>query len=838
MSQTRVFLECTGTWEGDLNTGIQRVVRNIVKEAPGLAEEFNVKTVAVIARFNRFCPVKKKTLAALFKSICLRFLKNVYHKLRPFFRRLLPIVKIEDFFISYCGRFLSIVFSVIFFPLTLILYFRPKIDFHKGDIILLLDSSWTYPIWQAVKKAKNNGATIGLIVHDIFPITQPSFFPLSIIKRFNVWFEQAVQHVDFFINVSKTSQLELQKYIREIYPRYMISGHFGFFTLGCSLDNISSNNDINNQIKGLFQRKDIYITVGTIEPRKNHKYLLDVFDLVWRQQLNVTLCIIGKKGWLSEQIMERIRKHSLFKKNLFMFSNLSDIGLIYFYQHSRALLSASFAEGFGLPIVEALHYGLPVLISDTPIYREVGKDFCAYFDISNPISLAKIIIDIETTGKLPKVKDNNEYRLPTWKDSCRDLFTQVRILSRSQIGLVEKLTNRPKLAYISPLPPKRSGISDYSSELLPELSRHYAIDVIVEQDSVSDPWIRANCPLRRSAWFKRHADNYDRVLYHFGNSPFHQHMFSLLDRVPGVVVLHDFFLSSVVAHMDVTGYHPGFLSEAFYQSHGYSVAQQRFRASEIAEVVRRYPCNLGVLQKALGIVVHSENSRLLANHWYGEGVADNWAVIPLLCVPAFNIDRVGARRKLKFGDNDFVVCSFGLLGPAKLNQQLLDGWFASALAQNVNCVLVFVGQNESGEYGAQLLKTIKENGLHQRIFITGWVSSDIYLRYLAAADVAVQLRTLSRGETSKTVLDCMNYGLATIVNANGSVADLPDDGIWKLPDEFVEDDLVGALETLWREPSRRQQLSARAREIIFTHHAPQSCADQYSQFIERIYQAA
>lgn len=429
MTRTRIFLECTGTWEGDLNTGIQRVVRNIVKEAPGLAEEFNVETVAVIARFNRFCRVEKKTLTALLKSGCLHFLKNAYYKLRPFFRWFFPIRKTEDFLVSYSGRFLSIIFSIIFFPLTFALYSRPKISFRKGDVLLLLDSSWVYPIWQAVKEAKNNGATIGLIVHDIFPITHSNFFPLAITRRFHVWLEQAVQYVDFFVSVSKTSQVELQKYLQKTYPHYMTNGRFGFFTLGCSLDNISKNSCVNNQLKELFRRKGIYITVGTIEPRKNHKYLLDVFDLVWRQRPDLTLCIIGKKGWLSDQIMDRIRKHLLFEKSLFMFFNLSDSELGYCYQHSRALLSASFSEGFGLPVVEALHYGLPVLVSDTPIYREVGKDFCTYFDISNPASLVKIIIDIETSGEVPKVKDNNEYKLPTWEDSCRELFTQVKILS-------------------------------------------------------------------------------------------------------------------------------------------------------------------------------------------------------------------------------------------------------------------------------------------------------------------------------------------------------------------------------------------------------------------------
>ena len=96
--------------------------------------------------------------------------------------------------------------------------------------------------------------------------------------------------------------------------------------------------------------------------------------------------------------------------------------------------------------------------------------------------------------------------------------------------------------------------------------------------------------------------------------------------------------------------------------------------------------------------------------------------------------------------------------------------------------------------------------------ITGWADISIFRQYLAAADVGVQLRTLSRGETSGTVLDCMNYGKAVIVNANGSMADLDDDAVWKLPDAFTEPQLVEALETLRTDTELRTKLGRTARE--------------------------
>lgn len=112
----------------------------------------------------------------------------------------------------------------------------------------------------------------------------------------------------------------------------------------------------------------------------------------------------------------------------------------------------------------------------------------------------------------------------------------------------------PKLAFLSPLPPERSGIADYSAELLPELARYYEIDVIVAQEKVSDSWVHDNLPIRSVDWFVQNVEQYDRILYHFGNSPFHQHMFDLIEQFPGVIVLHDFFLGHIQAHRDLQGF--------------------------------------------------------------------------------------------------------------------------------------------------------------------------------------------------------------------------------------------------------------------------------------------
>jgi glycosyltransferase involved in cell wall biosynthesis len=394
---------------------------------------------------------------------------------------------------------------------------------------------------------------------------------------------------------------------------------------------------------------------------------------------------------------------------------------------------------------------------------------------------------------------------------------------------------RPKLAYISPLPPERSGISDYSAELLPELTRYYDIEVIVDQPEISDSWVLAHLTTRSVEYFKKNADIYGRILYHFGNSSFHKHMLDLLDRFPGVVVLHDFFLGDFYWYME--SIIPGTWIRELYNSHGYIAVWERFHLTDLHDVVFKYPCNFTILQKALGLIVHSRYSAGLAQEWYGLG--KDWSIIPQLHASSKGVNRIAARKKLGIEEDSLLVCSFGIMGPTKQNHRLLSAWINSSLASDPRCQLIFVGENHGDDdYGQMMLEKIRESGLQDRIHITGWADPDTFHNFLKAADIAVQLRSSSRGETSRAVLDCMEHGLATIVNANGALAELSEDAVYMLLDDFDDSELIIALETLSCDPARRQALGEIAREVISRYHSPRLCADMYAQSLEMFYDRA
>lgn len=437
----RILLECTHTFESNLNTGIQRVVRNIIKESEQIGHEIGVKCQPVIVTGKHLLFFSKIKDGRSLGAVIMEFLKKVYSKLRVVFYYIFPFRTINRFlFPTFCRSCLlntiKLIVNFICFSITRISYFSiERIVPHEGDVVLLLDSSWVYPIWPAVRKAKKKNAIIGLVVYDIIQITHPQFFEPFVVKRFQKWIDKSIDNVDFFIAISKTVRDQIASYIASNYSCETDLSQIESFQLGSVMDNVEKDGCVRDELREFLKQRsksNTYLTVGTIEPRKNNKYVMDSFEKIWQQCPDARLCVVGHTSWLDEELPRRIKAHQKYGKLLFMLNDASDTELDYCYSHTKALIFPSHAEGFGLPIVESLRHGLPVLASDIPIHRETGKDFCAYFDISDPDSLAKIITNIEKGGKMPKVLEPEEYQLLSWKDSCRELLSKA-------VALYEKM---------------------------------------------------------------------------------------------------------------------------------------------------------------------------------------------------------------------------------------------------------------------------------------------------------------------------------------------------------------------------------------------------------------
>ncbi|BAF71288.1 glycosyltransferase [Sulfurovum sp. NBC37-1] len=397
-----------------------------------------------------------------------------------------------------------------------------------------------------------------------------------------------------------------------------------------------------------------------------------------------------------------------------------------------------------------------------------------------------------------------------------------------------KVQPKPSLAYFSPIPPVKSGIAHYSKELLPHISKYYDITLVIDPITTQLANKKGPYKILSVDAFKEQYENFDRILYHFGNSSYHSYMWPLLKDYPGIVVLHDFFLSGLLSYEEFANGKTVW-TEQLFKSHGYHALQMRFDDDKIEELKYRYPCNYEILQYATGIVVHSEYAKNLANDWYNPHPLNRWSTVPLLREPVTERDKKNSRAFLSLPEDALILCSFGILNATKLNHMLIQAFLKSYLSGIPNCYLVFVGENKSGEYAIKLEEIIKASGLKKQIIITGWVDDNTFHHYLSATDIGIQLRTASRGESSASVLDCMNYGLATIINANGSMAELPKDAVLMLNDNLTIDDLVDALEKLQKDKNFRTGLGQKAKRYIQEYHNPFICAEKYQKTIEKNY---
>ncbi len=634
--------------------------------------------------------------------------------------------------------------------------------------------------------------------------------------------QDSIQYLDFSSeNVTVISPCASPVFVRQSFTdqeKQQMMQHYGI-----SYDYVMCNDGVADQ-----KERETLITAYTALPsalRQRHQ--LVIVGAIKQADKESSLNLINSLGLQSHEVV--------------LTGFVAEENLVILYNLCKVFIGSLKHESLSLPLVEAMQCGCAVLAANNTCMQELIACDQALFDTT---SLSAI------TNKLAKVLDDDVYRKTlqqhvlkqsrqfSWNKTAKQVITALESMCVTSVAkktIQPYCFKRPRLAYLSPLPPDRSGISAYSVDLLSKLTCYYDVDVVSAKDSLPDG---INCRLCSVQWFKAHADRYDRVLYHIGNSSFHQHMFALIKEVPGVVVLHDFFLSNIMEHIEQCEPDNPIWSHRLYSDHGYRALQDRCMPESEANTIWKYPCNFSLLQDALGVIVHSEHARALAKSWYGQAVSEQWACIPLLRVPAVACNKKHARKLLGLSDDCFYMCSFGMLGAAKLNQDLLNAWLHSALAHDDTCQLIFVGDSVEGQYEKNLWQMIEDSGLKQRIIISGWVDDATFRHYLEAADIAVQLRVHSRGETSAAVLDCMNYGLATIINAHGSMAYLSDQFVYKLPDVFSQQQLIEALETLWKDDDLRQSLGDKARQMIHADHAPHHCVKHYFQVIEQFYQDA
>lgn len=305
------------------------------------------------------------------------------------------------------------------------------IDARCGDIFLGLDlAAQTLPaVEQQLVRWRRNGVSINMVVYDLLPARQPEWFSPQLVRNFSRWLGVVARQSDCCVCISETvaTALTEELMLRRVSPLPKIVTIPLGADIKASFPSSGLPSDV-AAIRAWLQRWRTLLAVGTIEPRKGYDRLLAAFDEIWRAdpESNIALLLVGRAGWKTAELQQRIKSHPEFGKRLIWLDQASDEFLSELYGKCAGLVAMSHQEGFGLPLIEAAAYGTPILARDLPVFREIGGTMFDYFDNDDPAVAADRIKS--WLGAAQRLSSAKIDALPSWADSATALRTHLGLL--------------------------------------------------------------------------------------------------------------------------------------------------------------------------------------------------------------------------------------------------------------------------------------------------------------------------------------------------------------------------------------------------------------------------
>ncbi|WP_418124279.1 glycosyltransferase family 4 protein [Variovorax sp. 160MFSha2.1] len=307
---------------------------------------------------------------------------------------------------------------------------EPVVKFEAHDCYLALDLNLgSQPSMESVQaRIKAHGTRIWFLVYDLLPIHHPEWWVPGMSEAFNAWFESATRVADGFVCISEATAIDVREVLSRLIPQGQSLPEVRSFHIGADIENSLPNKGLPHDAEKLLaqlRQHPSFLMVGTIEPRKGHSQALAAFEQLWGEGLDISLVIVGKAGWMVDDLVRQLSSHPRLGKGLHVLQTASDEYLARIYAESTCLLAPSEGEGFGLPLIEAAQHGLPILARDLPVFKEVAGAHAAYFHGREPGGLAAAIkswLALHAQDGHPKTQS-----MPwlTWEQSARQLETAI-----------------------------------------------------------------------------------------------------------------------------------------------------------------------------------------------------------------------------------------------------------------------------------------------------------------------------------------------------------------------------------------------------------------------------
>jgi glycosyltransferase involved in cell wall biosynthesis len=588
-------------------------------------------------------------------------------------------------------------------------------------------------------------------------------------------------------------------------------------------------------------RPGFVLYVAGFEFRKNLERVIAGYGLVPERLRADHQLVIACRMTASEREQVRLwaRAAGVRERELVLTGYVSDTELGALYRTCALLLFASIYEGSGLPILEGMSCGAPVAASNTSTSPEILGDLRATFDPYDPSAIASCLAEtLDSPALLASLAERSRERVRhySWAAVAEHTLAAYEgtLESAPHARNGRRGRARPRIAMVTPWPPQRSGVADYSYRLARALGRRADVDIVVGE------------PLERFAPPQEHGVNLataegframesirqpDRVLYCMGNSSFHGHVYELLRERPGAVVAHDVRLTGFYgwfAGLERPEDPAGRLAERIAALYGMRMPRD-VRDGQTPNWQRQAALGIymtgEIQQYAEQLLVHSDHARDVLE--LDRGVLQRavpTSVLPFGMPAPANI----ARSIGDVGEAPHLV-SVGVVSEVK-DLETLIGAVGILAETRPRARLTIAGPGEQAELERWRARA-RELAPAATVEVTGHVPAERYERLLGECDLAVQLRTLSNGEASAAIADCLAAGAPTVVTDIGWARELPDGVVARVARESSATVLAAELDALLGDRPARAALSAHARRYA-SEHSFERVASAYLQALE------
>jgi glycosyltransferase involved in cell wall biosynthesis len=381
--------------------------------------------------------------------------------------------------------------------------------------------------------------------------------------------------------------------------------------------------------------------------------------------------------------------------------------------------------------------------------------------------------------------------------------------------VIEVVRSDLRLDLVSPLPPVRTGIADYTVDLLPELDRRCDVRLVrVDGQEVAREIVERWRPVPMDA-----IGEGGRIpFYQMGNNLHHERILELALERPGLLTLHDLFLHHLLiertlARGEIEPYREWLAFD--HGLEGAAVAEPPRWGAYGTACLFALPCHRRLVQSQRGVLVHSEWARRqLLDEMPDLAVRVVPMPMPLGSEPDVEA-RAAARRRWGIPESAAVIGSFGFQTPIKRTEVVIA---ALARPELHDAHLLVVG---AVARELDLESAASAHGVADRVHVTGFLERQALAEAMAAADLCVNLRYPTAGETSASLLRLLAAGRPTLVSDYAQFTDLPRDCVAHVP---IGDGEVEAIATLARsllsDRAALHALGRRAREHVHREHDP------------------